>query len=358
MKNNNKSVTFVYGSDDFLVDRRARFIFNDACQGRGEIFTCDSSRNLASTLGNIISALATVPLFDDSATVWLRSVCFLGEIPLAEDDKNLITQLLESIRASSDRRIIISATGVDRRMKIFKNLEEIADAVNLDDEPESKAIDLTIGEFAEANRTKIDPSAAKLLRMKCGNNFRLLEQEINKLSTYIFGQRSHISEGDVATLVDDYDTENFFEPVEKFFENNIAAALQAMDRYFFSNSDAIPLLLALQARNRALIQMRALIDARHVKVVHSGVVKNDFIRAAQIFHMENLNRSTFNIFSQNIWYLSKLVPLCLKFKLRRLIKFQTLFSSAIATAFDRSQDQKTIMKELILKCLCQSLAGL
>ncbi|MDR1413688.1 MAG: hypothetical protein LBI56_01980 [Puniceicoccales bacterium] len=346
-------MTFVCGSDDFIVNRRARFIFDSVCGGQGEIFNCDSSRDLLSILRNVISAIATVPLFEDSSTVWLKSVCFLGEISLTEDDKNLIGQLLESIKVFPEKKIIISAARIDRRTRIFKDLEQIANIIDLDSDPKLQSIGSTVGEFAEANRVKIEPSAIRLLQMKCGNNFRLLEQEINKLATHIYGKKDCISEEDVSELVDDHDRENFFEPVEKFFENNLDAALRSVDKYFFCNGDAIPLLLAMQARNRILIQMRILIDSKQVKIVHGGIVGNDFARAAKTFHMENLSKSTFNIFSQNTWYLSKLVPLCLNFKLQKLLKFQTAFSSAIAKVFDRYQDQKTITKELILQCLLQ-----
>ncbi|MDR1233120.1 MAG: hypothetical protein LBJ75_02580 [Puniceicoccales bacterium] len=350
MQNNNKSVTFVYGSDDFLVDRRARVIFNSLCGGQGEIFTFDEANDLSRDIGNAISFLDTLSLFPENQTVWLRTAYFLGESSLSTDQKDLVLLLFESIKFACDKRVVISTAKVDRRTKIFKDLTQLAAVENIDSDSDAGAN--TIEQFANDNGMAIDPDAVQLLQSKCGNNARLWEQEINKLSAHAFGRKNTICRDDVLSLTDDYDTGNFFEPMEKFFENDLEETFRSIDRYFFHNTDARALLSALQSRNRTLIQLRTLMDLGHLKVIGHNFSKNDFIHASKFFHMENLSKTTFNVFSQNTWYLSKLVPLVLQYKLSKLLGFQALFSSAFEEITQHYQEQKSIIKGLAVKFAC------
>ncbi|MDR3143936.1 MAG: hypothetical protein LBT64_00345 [Puniceicoccales bacterium] len=352
---NSKSVTFVNGSDDFLVDRRARVLYDSICGGCGEIFHLDDANNFGETIGHVILSLGTIAMFESSNTIWLRSVCFLGGSAIAEGDRRAIDDLLENIgSASADRRIIISAAPVDRRTKWYKSLLQLASVIDLDDDGNSSSAESTIEALAKECGVGIDADAAPLLHMKCGNNFRLIEQEINKISTNIFGKRSNISSEDVETLVDDHDSGNFFDPVEKFFEGNIAATLRAIDKYFFCNGDARPLLSAFQSRNRLLIQLQSLLQSKRIKITGGAIAKNDIACAARALHMDSSEKSTFNVFSQNPWYLSKLVRPCANFQLRRLLLFQTLFAAALLEITERCQEQKYILKNLAVKCLSRS----
>ncbi|MDR0742341.1 MAG: DNA polymerase III subunit delta [Puniceicoccales bacterium] len=348
MQNNNKSVTFVYGSDDFLVDRRARVIFNSLCDGQGEIFTFDEANDLSRDIGNAISFLDTLSLFPENQMVWLRTAYFLGESSLSTDQKDLVLSLFESVKSAHDKKVIISTAKVDRRTKIFKDLIQLAAVESID--IDSDAGMSTVERFASDNGMAIDSDAIQLLQSKCGNNARLWEQEINKLSAYAFGRKSTICRDDVLSLTDDYDTGNFFEPMEKFFEGDLDEAFKSIDKYFFHNTDARALLSALQSRNRTLIQLRTLMDLGHLKVIGHNFSKNDFTYASKFFHMENLFKTTFNVFSQNTWYLSKLIPLVLKYKLPKLLGFQVLFTSAFDEIIQRYQDQKSIIKGLAVKC--------
>jgi DNA polymerase-3 subunit delta len=351
MKNNNKSVTFVYGSDDFLVDRRSRALFNAICGGNGEILYADNRHDLSANMKSIVSYLTTTPLFADCNAMWLRGVCFCGEKTLSEEEKISAALLLDALKSDHGKNVIISSAAIDRRTKIFKDLTQFAENVDLDAAENSRSLETIIAEFAADSGVGIDAAAVQLLRMKCGNNARLLEQEIEKLAMYVLGQRRDICEGDVAAIVCDYDGGNFFEPVEKFFSGSMVEIFQSIDGYFFCNGDARPLLSALQSRNRILIQLRALIDAKRIRICNGGMSKGDFAYAAKFFHMDAPTKTTFNVFSQNIWFVSKLIPVCMKFKLSRLLRFQAAFSSALVGTIERYNEQKTVLKELVLKCL-------
>jgi DNA polymerase-3 subunit delta len=230
-------------------------------------------------------------------------------------------------------------------------LLQISDAIDLDNGQRGDAFERTIGMLAEENGVGIDAGAANLLSMKCGDNFRLISQEIEKISTNIFGERSRISCSDVESLVDDYDSGNFFDPVEKFFEGDVLSALRAVDKYFFYNGDARPLLAAFQSRNRLLIQLQSLMKMGRIRIVGGSIARDDLSRVARALHMDTVGKSTFNVFSQNPWYLSKLARPCVLFKLQDLLKFQALFASIFLLISERNGEQKSVLRGMVVSGL-------
>jgi DNA polymerase-3 subunit delta len=351
MQDNNKSVTFVYGGDDFLVDRRSRVLFGEIGGNNCEIFRADEPNRILEDLKNIVTSLLTGSLFADGNAMWIRGACFLGEKTLSENEKSAVSALLDALKSNHGKHVIISSASVDKRTKIFKDLLQFTKNIDLDATWEDNSVEAMIVEFANDNGVKIDRAAVQLLHAKCGKNARLLEQEISKLSTYAIDRRSSIGENDVAEMVDFCCYGDFFEPVEKFFSDDIGSVFQSLDKYFFHDGDARPLLSAFQSRNRLLIQLRTLIDMKRIRISNDCISKNDILHAAESFHMNYPTKSTFNVFSQNVWFVSKLVPACTRFSLNKLLRFQAAFSHAFAEIIERYNEQKTVLKELAVECL-------
>jgi DNA polymerase-3 subunit delta len=90
-----------------------------------------------------------------------------------------------------------------------------------------------------------------------------------------------------------------------------------------------------------------------IKIFNNSLSKSDFARAAEFFHMSNQRKTTFNLFSQNIWFVSKLASACMKFDLSELLRFQSAFSSAFTAITERAHEQKSVLKELAVACLCR-----
>ena len=101
---------------------------------------------------------------------------------------------------------------------------------------------------------------------------------------------------------------DFFETAEAFFSGDLAWTLAALHRHFFAGGDARPVISAIQNRNRLLLQVRALLDAGEIRVGPRGIdglqraaggYKDRFAEAAA-------EKSSYNVFTQNPWYLGKL----------------------------------------------------
>ena len=346
---NNKGLTFVYGCDDFLVDRRAKFVFEEVSNGAGEVYDLGDPNNVLNAINNASSAIRTVPMFPESETIWLRAACFLSDIALSTEKKDAIGNFLDLITSVRDKNIILSASPVDKRTKIFKDLCKNADTTEVGEDSNLQSARDMVRIFISERKSHITSSAVDLLAMKCGGNSRLLKQEIDKLSCYIADTGETISQEMVSELVEDDNEGNFFDTVEKFFQRDLDGTLIALKRYFFNNNDARPLLAAFTSRTRAIIQLKALLESKKISL--SSISKNNFSYLAKQFYMDQNEKSSFNIFSQNAWYLSKIAHYCINFTFDQLLDFQTQFTGIIPTLPSQSSEQANHLKKLIVHCL-------
>ena len=353
---NNKSLTFIYGSDDFLVDRRAKFIFSSIANGNGEIYDLSEPSSLLNVIRNATSSIATVAMFQDSEVIWLRSACFFSDINLSAEKKDAVEQLIEIICQEQGKRIILSASPVDKRTKIFKKICTAANAIEIDSEQGSQNTVSVIKHFVEEMGISIETDAADLLASKCGNNYRTLEQEIDKLATYVSNPKQPITINDVAELVDDTSEGNFFDTVEKFFARDANGMLDALRKYFFHNNDIRPLLAAFNARIRSLIQLQSLLNGKKIKVIYNNIVKSDFYAAAKFFYMDQGEKSSFNVFSQNIWYLSKIISNSIGFGISQLINLQICLTNAMPElSAGSANEQFHLISKILLSTLANSI---
>jgi DNA polymerase-3 subunit delta len=196
-----------------------------------------------------------------------------------------------------------------------------------------------------------------MLAAKIGANTRLATEETKKLATYLGEESTEITEQLVADLVPEFGEADFFEAAEAFASGDLAWTLDAIDRHFFHAKDSRPLLSSLQGRNRLVIQIRVLIDSGEIDP-RSRLNKDvlDRIARKRSVHFEDASeKNALNIFTQNPWYLGRLVPAAAKYNTRRLIDFQSQFIRAFEQLLGASkEDQPTIMKELAIRCLGRS----
>ena len=146
---------------------------------------------------------------------------------------------------------------------------------------------------------------------------------------------------------------DFFGPTEAFFSGDLRRTLDTLHHHFFTGGNARPVLASLQNRNRILIQLRALLDARDVSVGPRGV---DGLKRAEGAHGARFGeaaaeKGSFNIFTQNPWYLGKLVGGREPAPLRRLIDNQRAFVAAFEAITDRPDEQEVILRDMAVRCL-------
>jgi DNA polymerase-3 subunit delta len=356
--------TFLCGADDFLVGRLARERFDALAADVPDEFAREVVNGFAGNVGEAAGAVnrfreavQTVAMFGGRRLVWLKDVNFLADSVTGRAEGTLravedLQQVLAAVNPA-ETLVLVSASPVDRRRSFPKWCEKQADftLVGGDGEAGGEALAAVARAEAQGLGTRFEPGAVELLLAKVGANTRLLVEEVNKLAAYA-GEGEAITEEHVAELTPNAAEGDFFESAEAFFSGDLRWTLAALGRHFFAGGDARPVISALQNRNRILLQVRALLDAGEVRLGPRGL--DGMPRAAAAFgrHFTGAaEKSSFNLFSQNPWYVGKLAGGARLPSLRRLIDNQREFLHAFAEIIRRPDEQEAVLRDLAVRCL-------
>jgi DNA polymerase III subunit delta len=359
-----RNFTFICGPDDFLVGRAGRERFDTLAAEVPDEFSQETVNGFAANVNEVEAAVnrfrdavQTVSMFGGRRLVWLKDVNFLadtvtgraeGTLRLVED----LQQLLERINPT-DTAVLLTASPIDRRRSFPKWCEKNAEFVLVGGDADGAGDALAGVAVAEASQfgASFAAGALELMLAKVGPNTRLLVEETRKLATYA-GEGAVIEEAHVAELTPNMAAGDFFEAAEAFFSGDLKWTLAALHRHFFSGGDARPVIAALQNRNRILLQLRALIDAGEARLGPRGVdgLQRAGSRYATRF-ADATEKSSFNVFTQNPWYVGKLAGGAKLPNLRRLIDNQQEFITAFEEIVRRPNEQEEVLRELAVRCL-------
>lgn len=359
-----KNFTFVCGSDDFLVGRIGAERYAALAAEVPDEFSREVLSGFAGNIGEVESAInrfresvQTVSMFGSRRVVWLKDVNFLADSVTgrAEGTLKLLEDLQELLAAlnPAETAVLITAAPVDRRRAFPKWCEKNADFTLVGaDDSDGAGLEAVVLAEARALGTTIEPDAVRLLLARIGSNTRLLVEEVHKLATYA-AEGSAIEEAHVAEITPNVAEGDFFEAAEAFFSGDLKWTLGALHRQFFSEPNAArPILAALQNRNRILLQVRALLDAGLVRVGPRGL--DGLPKAAAAFGTKftgATEKSSFNLFTQNPWYVGKLAGSAKLPSLRRLIDNQQEFIAAFEEIIRRPSEPEEVLREMAVRCL-------
>lgn len=367
-----KNFTFICGADDFLVGRLGRERHEKLVAEIPDEFSREVISGFANNVGEVEAAVnrfrdsvQTVSMFGGRRLVWLKDVNFLADTVTGRAESTLAAVAdLQAILAAvnpDEVAVLVTAAPVDRRRSFPKWCEKQADFQLVGGDGESGAEALAGVVLAEARSLGVTlaPGAMELLLAKVGANARLLLEEIRKLATYVGGTGDggapgalRVDEAHVAELTPNVAEGDFFEAAEAFFKGDLPWTLEALHRHFFAGGDARPILAALQNRNRILLQVRALVDAGEVRVGPRGL---DGLAKAAATHGSRFigvtEKSSFNLFTQNAWYVGKLAGESRLPSLRRLIDNQQEFIVAFEEIIRRPHDQEEVLRDMAVRCL-------
>ncbi|HET7536069.1 MAG TPA: DNA polymerase III subunit delta, partial [Candidatus Didemnitutus sp.] len=370
-----KAFTFVCGPDDFLVNRVGKERFEALAAGAN---ADDFSREIVNGFANNVDevttavnrfrdAVQTVAMFGGKRVVWFKDVNFLADTVTGRAEGTLeqvaaLQELLEKVNPE-EVGVIVTAAPVDRRRSFPKWCEANSDFTLAGGDGDNAVEALASVALAEARELGVSfgEGAVELLLTKVGANTRLITEEVRKLATYASPSEASAKEGGVvieeahvAELTPNVAEGDFFEAADRFFAGDLHGTLHALQKHFFSGGDARPVISALQNRNRILLQARVLIDAGELKVGPYGVDKGAFARAQSAYAKHfggDAEKSSYNLFTQNQWYLGKLISSAKLPPLRRLIDNQQEFIAVFEEIIRRPNEQETVLREMAVRCL-------
>ena len=359
-----KKFTFVGGSDDFLVGRLGKERFDALAAEVTDEYAREVISGFSGNVGEVEAAVnrfresvQTVSMFGGKRVVWFKDINFLADTVTGRAESTLklvedLQQILESLNPD-ETAVLITAAPIDKRRSFPKWCEKNADYALAGGDGDNAAAALAGVVLAEARslNATFAPGAIELLLAKVGANTRLLVEETRKLATHA-KEGAAIEEIDVAELTANTAEGDFFEAAEAFFSGDLQWTLAALRRHFFTGGDARPVISALQNRNRILLQVRALIDAGDCRLGPRGL---DGMPKAQASHAAKFvgatEKSSYNLFSQNAWYVGKLASGAKLPNLRRLIDNQQDFLFAFEAIVQRPHEQEEVLRELAVRCL-------
>jgi DNA polymerase III subunit delta len=359
---------FVCGPDDFIVNRLGQERFEAlAAAAAADEFSREIISGFAANVDEVATAVnrfrdavQTVPLFGGRRVVWFKDVNFLADTVTGRADGTLqqveaLQALLEKVSAE-DVGVVITAAPVDRRRAFPKWCEAHSDFTLAGGDGESAGEALAGVALAEARDSgaSFGAGALELLLQKVGANTRLLTEETRKLATHA-GEGAEIAEADVEELTPNFAEGDFFAAADRFFAGDLPGALAELARHFFNGGDARPVLSALQNRNRILIQCRVLLDTGELRAPGPyGFDKAAWGRAqaayAPLFGGSS-EKSAYHLFTQNQWYVGKLVGSAKLPPLRRLIDNQQEFIRAFEEIIARPNEQEAVLRDMAVRCL-------
>ena len=363
-----KPFVFICGPDDFIVNRLGKERFETLAAEAG---ADDFSREIVSgfaanvdevetAVNRLRDAVQTVPMFGGKRVVWFKDVNFLADTVTGRAEGTLkqvaaLQELLEKVNGD-EVTVVITAAPLDRRRAFPKWCEGSADFTLAGGDGESAGEALATVALAEARDSgaTFGEGALELLLQKVGANTRLLTEETRKLATHA-GEGGVIEEAHVGDLTPNFAEGDFFAAADRFFAGDLPGTLVELQRHFFAGGDARPIISALQNRNRILIQCRVLIDNGELRAPGPyGFDKAAWARAQTAYTKHfggDAEKSSYNLFTQNQWYVGKLVGSAKLPPLRRLIDTQQELVRVFEEIIRRPNEQETVLRDMAVRCL-------
>ncbi len=360
------SFQFVCGDDDFLVTRRGREIFEELAGDSDDAFgpeiiegSVGKVDEVEAMVNQFRAAAETLPLFGGAKVIWLRGLNALADSVMgrAEDTKAQVERLQECLKQVDPEavRVVITAFPVDRRRKEFKWFQKQGQATDLKSRDALESVAPELDALAREAGVNFEPGVQEDLVGQVGGNARLAVAETQKLITYLGEGGGVITRQMVVALVPSFGEGDFFETAEAFFAADLTWTLDALRRHFFVQKDARGLISTMQNRVRILIQLQALVDAGELRLGPRGLGKGALEDAGQRWtHAfgEDPPKSSFNVFSQNAWYVgNRLAPALQHFNLRRLLQLEAALFQVFRDIHDRPDDQEGVLREMACRCL-------
>ncbi len=358
-----RTFSFVCGQDDFLVGRVGKKRFEELAGETTDEFSREVVNGFALNVDEVETAenrfreaVQTMPMFGGRRVVWLRDVNFLADSVTGKAETTLrvvedLQQLLQSVDPA-ETSVLITAAPVDRRRSFPKWCEKNADFALADGGEGADSLGPVVLAEARSIGVEFAPERGRPPPRQDRREHPPPRRGGPQAGRSFRGGAT-IEEADVAELTPNAAQGDFFETADAFFSGDLRWTLAALKRHFFAGGDARPVLAALQNRNRILIQVRALADAGEAKVGPRGV--DGLQRAAQAhaakFGEAAGEKSSFNVFTQNPWYVGKLAGSAALPPLRRLIDNQREFVNAFEEIARRSDGQEDVLRDMAVRCL-------
>lgn len=254
------AISVVAGNDEMAVKNRARELaaaLAPADAGEFGVETIDASADnadhAASILQEAMLSLSMTGFLAAEKLVWLKNANFLSDTVLG--GSKTVLESLEQFAEFLGRglpegnRLLLSAISPDKRRTFYKSLTKLAE-VEVFDKPsgprfdEDEAARQAATAAARERRLAFAPDALELFAAFVGSDTRQVLNEVEKIATYIGGERREITAADIRALVPETRRGIIFELGNWIGRRDLRAASDCLQKLLRQGEEPVGLLYA------------------------------------------------------------------------------------------------------------------
>jgi len=285
-KSETANIHAVVGSDEAEVKHAAaelaqKLVPDDAGDFGLEVIdgVADNADQAAARIRSAIEALQTLPFFGSTKVVWLKNANFLGDDAKARSAvvQSALEELSELIDAGvgTGVMLLISATEVDKRRSFYKTLVKHAELQVFDrlDSAragwEEEATEIVLGR-AKKRKLEFDEAALELFVLLTGGDTRQIDNELEKIDTFLGKDRAAVPVEIVRELVPLSRAGVIFELSNALSARDLELALKLVQRLLEQGESAMGILLAaIVPTIRNLLLAKDLMEQHGIRPPHS-----------------------------------------------------------------------------------------
>ncbi len=226
----------------------------------------DSEEQLVHVLRRVLLGIETAPMFGGPKVVWWKAGSLLASprwhSPQVEWWRD---RLLNRIRHGlpPGHRLIITCTGIDRRISLIRVIKEHGEVVDLTWPEKAYERLRAVREWVEEELTRAglraEPEAVEVLIDRVPADGHALAMEIEKLSLYA-GPERMITADDVREMVAPTRETEGWDLADRVALRDVAGAWTTCRRLLEQRAEALALIGGLESRFRELAILRDLLD--------------------------------------------------------------------------------------------------
>jgi len=239
-------ISLLHGEEDFLIDEEVKKLKKNYSE-----FSIERIDGARSDLDQTISALSSLPMLTGDRLVIIDSFEY------EEEDEEKVFNALKNLSAGV-KVVFVYHKNIDKRKKFYKLLEKIAEIKEFKGYSEweqDKVLAWIVGRVRLYDK-KISGQAANLLIEIVGLNLRMLDKEIEKISTYV-GGKELIEDQDVLNLASSGETDSF--ALSNALRNKrLGDAMNSLKKLFSDNEQPYMVIGMLARLYRMLLQVKCL----------------------------------------------------------------------------------------------------
>ena len=250
-KGNVPTVCFLYGEEQFLVERAVHSLLERVIDPSLKDFNFNVFFGNESKGVDIIDAAQTLPMFSERRLVLVKR----AEQLKADALEVMLPYILNP---SPGTCLLLTGTKIDQRKKFFLEFKKHGILVEYKRFYDNKLSGFIQSESV-AQGKPIETAAAELLSALIGNNLQELSSQIEKLVVYA-GTKPRIIVDDVRIMASNSKAFTAFELAKFLGLRDVSNSIRSLDALFLNGEEAPMIIGALTRHFRQLWRVRELLD--------------------------------------------------------------------------------------------------